>query len=89
LTTRAPSLRFAIAAAGKSAAATFVVGCAAAKSSAAMPRHLQRRSQRLVWIGRGAVDSARVLKPLIPKIGAYGIEIHDEIELEYALAAQP
>jgi hypothetical protein len=29
-----------------------------------------------------------VLKPLIPKIGAYGIEIHDEIELEYALAAQ-
>jgi hypothetical protein len=30
-----------------------------------------------------------VLKPLIPKIGAYGIGIHDEIELEYALAAQP
>jgi hypothetical protein len=29
-----------------------------------------------------------VLKSLIPKIGAYGIEIHDEIELEYLLAAQ-
>jgi hypothetical protein len=29
-----------------------------------------------------------VLKPVIPKIGAYGIEIHDEIELEYTLAAQ-
>ena len=48
----------------------------------------QRRSWRLVRIGRGAVDSARVLKPLIPNIDAYGIEIHDEIELEYALAAQ-
>ena len=34
----------------------------------------QRRGWRLVRIGRGAVDSARVLKPLIPKIGAYGIE---------------
>ena len=52
-------------------------------------RFYQRRSWRLVRIGRGAVDSARVLKPVIPKIGAYGIEIHDEIELEYALAAQP
>jgi hypothetical protein len=30
-----------------------------------------------------------VLKPLIPNIGAYGIEVHEEIELEYALAAQP
>ena len=35
----------------------------------------QRRGWRLVRIGRGAVDSARVLKPLIPKIGAYGIAI--------------
>ena len=90
MTTRAPLLRFAIAAAGKTASAAFVamVG-AVAKSSATMPRHHQRRSWRLVGMGRGAVDSARVLKPLIPKIGAYGIEIHDEIELEYALAAQP
>ena len=52
-------------------------------------RFYQRRSWRLVRIGRGAVDSGRVLKPLIPKLGAYGIDIHDEIELEYALAAQP
>jgi ribosomal protein S18 acetylase RimI-like enzyme len=52
-------------------------------------RFYQRRSWRLVRISRGAVDSARVLKPLILKISAYRIEIHDEIELEYALAAQP
>jgi GNAT superfamily N-acetyltransferase len=52
-------------------------------------RFYQRRGWRLVRIGRGAVDSARALKPLIPKIGAYGIEIHDEIKLEHALAAQP
>ena len=48
-------------------------------------RFYQRRSWRLVQVNRDAVDFARVLKPLIPKVGAYGIEIHDEIELEYAL----
>jgi hypothetical protein len=49
-------------------------------------RFYQRRSWRLVQVNRDAVDFASVLKPLIPKIGAYAIEIHDEIELEYALA---
>jgi len=47
----------------------------------------QRRSWRLVQVNRDAVDFARVLKPLIPKVGGYGMEIHDEIELEYVLAA--
>ena len=58
-------------------------------SSSVMRESSRRGALSLVQIGRGAVDSARVLKPLIPNIGAYGIEIHDEIELEYAPAAQP
>jgi ribosomal protein S18 acetylase RimI-like enzyme len=49
-------------------------------------RFYQRRSWRLVQVNRGAVDVARVLKPQIPTVGGYGIEIHDEIELEYLLA---
>ena len=48
-------------------------------------RFYQRRGWRLVQVHQGAVDAARALKPQIPKTGAYGIDIHDEIELEHAL----
>jgi ribosomal protein S18 acetylase RimI-like enzyme len=44
-------------------------------------RFYQRRGLRLVALHPGAVDAARVLKPSIPLVGDYGIEIHDEIEL--------
>jgi hypothetical protein len=33
----------------------------------------------------GAVDRARLVKPSIPLVGAYGIEIHDELMLELRL----
>jgi GNAT superfamily N-acetyltransferase len=44
-------------------------------------RFYQRRGLRLIALHRGAVDAARTLKPSIPLVGDYGIEIHDEIEL--------
>jgi GNAT superfamily N-acetyltransferase len=44
-------------------------------------RFYQRRGYRLVRIDVGAVDEARRIKPTIPERGAYGIPIHDEIEL--------
>jgi ribosomal protein S18 acetylase RimI-like enzyme len=50
-------------------------------------RFYQRRGWRLVQVHRGAVDAARALKPQIPTMGGYGVEIHDEIELEHALTA--
>jgi ribosomal protein S18 acetylase RimI-like enzyme len=39
------------------------------------------------WVGfhRNAVADARDLKPELPKMGAHGIEIKHEIELEYPL----
>lgn len=46
-------------------------------------RFYQRRGFRLVAVHAGAVDASRMtLKPAIPAIGAYGIPIHDELELE-------
>jgi N-acetylglutamate synthase-like GNAT family acetyltransferase len=48
-------------------------------------RFYQRRGLRLVAVHRGAIDEARRIKPQIPKVGAAGIAIHDEIELELAL----
>ncbi|HEV3211831.1 MAG TPA: GNAT family N-acetyltransferase [Acidimicrobiales bacterium] len=48
-------------------------------------RFYQRRGFRLVTVHRGAVDGARELKPSIPDIGAHGIGIHDELELEVRL----
>lgn len=45
----------------------------------------QRRGMRLVAVHRGAVDQARLLKPEIPEVGASGIAVHDEIELELEL----
>jgi GNAT superfamily N-acetyltransferase len=46
-------------------------------------RFYQRRGLRVVDVSRGAVDRARALKPSIPLTGEYGIELHDELVLEY------
>jgi GNAT superfamily N-acetyltransferase len=48
-------------------------------------RFYQRRGLRLVAVHRGAVDQARLIKPQIPEVGALGIAVHDEIELELDL----
>ncbi|MFI5890255.1 GNAT family N-acetyltransferase [Actinoplanes sp. NPDC051513] len=48
-------------------------------------RFYQRRGMRIVGIEPGAVDESRRLKPSIPVVGHYGIEIHDEIILERRL----
>jgi GNAT superfamily N-acetyltransferase len=46
-------------------------------------RFYQRRGFCLVRVHRGAVDRSRAaLKPEIPPMGAYGIPLRDEIELE-------
>jgi GNAT superfamily N-acetyltransferase len=44
-------------------------------------RFYQRRGLRLVALRPGAVDRARVEKPEIPRVGDYGIPLHDEIDL--------
>jgi ribosomal protein S18 acetylase RimI-like enzyme len=49
-------------------------------------RFYQRRGFRLTAVHAGAVDDARArLKPQIPAIGAYGIPLRDELELELLL----
>ncbi|HLF79058.1 MAG TPA: GNAT family N-acetyltransferase [Dehalococcoidia bacterium] len=48
-------------------------------------RFYQRRGFRLAGVYPGAVDESRRLKPEIPLIGAEGIPIRDEIELELRL----
>jgi ribosomal protein S18 acetylase RimI-like enzyme len=48
-------------------------------------RFYQRRGMRISNVHRGAVDRARALKPSIPTVGEHGIEVHDEIELEFLL----
>jgi ribosomal protein S18 acetylase RimI-like enzyme len=49
-------------------------------------RFYQRRGFRLAAVRAGAVDASRTfLKPEIPAIGAHGIPIRDEIELEQEL----
>lgn len=45
----------------------------------------QKRGMRLVAVHPGAVDRSRGLKPSIPLVGASGISIRDEIELEWPL----
>ena len=46
-------------------------------------RFYQRRGFCLVRVHRAAVDRSRAsVKPEIPPVGAYGIPLHDEIELE-------
>lgn len=47
----------------------------------------QKRGFRLVTIHRDAVVRARRLKPEIPEVGADGIPLRDEIELEMPLAS--
>jgi hypothetical protein len=46
-------------------------------------RFYQRRGFRLARVHRTAVDRSRAsVKPEIPPVGAYGIPLRDEIELE-------
>ena len=48
-------------------------------------RFYQRRGFCMMRVHRGAVDRSRAsLKPEIPAVGAYGIPLRDEIELERA-----
>jgi GNAT superfamily N-acetyltransferase len=51
-------------------------------------RFYQRRGLRLTAVHSGAVDRARRQRPAIPLLGAHGIEVHDELELELALSAR-
>ena len=44
-------------------------------------RFYQRRGMRIVAVAPGAVDAARAVKPSIPLVGEYGIELHDELTL--------
>ena len=44
-------------------------------------RFYQRRGYRLSHVFVNAIDEARRLKPNIPRVGDYGIPIHDEILL--------
>jgi GNAT superfamily N-acetyltransferase len=49
-------------------------------------RFYQRRGFRLVALRPGAVDRSReLLKPEIPRVGAYDIPLRDEIELQLDL----
>ena len=51
-------------------------------------RFYQRRRFRFSALRRGAVDQAReTLKPELPRIGAYGIAMRDELDLELDLTA--
>ena len=44
-------------------------------------RFYQRRGFRLAELRPGAVDQSRRRKPEIPRVGDYGIPLHDEIDL--------
>lgn len=48
-------------------------------------RFYQRRGFRLEKIAQGVIDEERELKPEIPLVGDYGIEIHDEVTFARAL----
>ena len=49
-------------------------------------RFYQRRGFRLAVLHRGAVDDSRdSLKPEIPVVGDYGIQLRDELELDKVL----
>jgi hypothetical protein len=44
-------------------------------------RFYQRRGFRMAELRPGAVDESRQHKPQIPRVGDYGIPLHDEIDL--------
>ena len=44
-------------------------------------RFYQRRGFRMAELRPGAVDQSRQRKPQIPRVGDYGIPLHDEIDL--------
>jgi GNAT superfamily N-acetyltransferase len=44
-------------------------------------RFYQRRGFRLAALRPGAVDRSRLRKPEIPRVGDFGIPLHDEIDL--------
>ena len=48
-------------------------------------RFYQRRGMRLARVTPGAVDESRKIKPSIPLVGDFGIEMHDEFTLEMRL----
>jgi GNAT superfamily N-acetyltransferase len=48
-------------------------------------RFHQRRGFRIVAVHPGAIEGSRRIKPSIPEVGAFGIPIRDEIELEHPL----
>ncbi|HEX8804989.1 MAG TPA: GNAT family N-acetyltransferase [Acidimicrobiales bacterium] len=48
-------------------------------------RLYQRHAFRLAALHAGAVDAARQVKPEIPRVGRYGIPVHDEVVLERRL----
>jgi GNAT superfamily N-acetyltransferase len=48
-------------------------------------RFYQKRGYRIISVDPGAVDRARAVKPAIPRIGAGGIPIRDELLLAKAL----
>lgn len=50
-------------------------------------KFFQKRGFSLVSINRNAMDESRKLKPEIPMVGAHGIPLKDEIELEMVLAS--
>ena len=50
-------------------------------------RFYQKRGFRLVKVSPSAVDAARQIKPSISELGADGIPLRDEIELELRLGA--
>jgi ribosomal protein S18 acetylase RimI-like enzyme len=47
----------------------------------------QKRGFELAALHRGAINAARRLKPAIPAVGAHGIPLRDELELEISLRA--
>jgi hypothetical protein len=51
-------------------------------------RFYQRRGFTLAALHRGAVARSRRLKPTIPEVGAHGIPIRDELELERRLEVE-
>ncbi len=52
-------------------------------------RFYQRRGFRLAELRPGAVDRSRLEKPEIPRVGEYGIPLHDEIELSLPIREAP